>query len=742
MFAKLSRSVVKHSWLYVAGWVVVVVVLKFVCPNLTDYTTSSAGAGLSTHYESTQATNLGTKYFPSSVNATGTMAISNTNGSAITPEQQSSTTTPSIAGLVADLNAKNIKGVATNGFFTSPGVYPNGYYSANGKVQVVSVSFSGVSGSTDVNNAITTVRDDTNSYLKGTGLQGQLTGAAAISVDTTNAYTDAEKILTLFTILGIVLVLLLVFRSPLIALTPVLVVGILHMSAAGVTAVLAKTFNFQVGTSLDPLLIVVMFGVGTDYVVFLLFKHRENIIAMVPADRKGLHAVMEKSLTKMSVVIVSAAMTVTIAFAALLAANLESLKTLGPGLMVGVIFMGLAGVTLLPALFNLYGKALFWPFKPKERPADAKHRTQSQFFADKVSAHPALWVTGVIAFMVICSLGMISFFGPNGKTYNTLAELPSSTPSLEATNTLSSAFPAGFIGPTQIYVASNDSTPLNPTDISNLQTTVKGISGVSSVTPPKANTDGTAAYFNAILNDNPYSVGAINLVQHTIEPKVNLSIPGAVVNVGGTSSTFVDVRSSVFLSMKTVIPIAIVLIGIVLFFLLKRTIVGSTYIMLGVLLLFTCVMGVVSFLFLNLLGYNGLDFSVILIAYLFVMAVGSDYNILIADYIRGAHDAGKNALEAARYAMIEGGPSISAAACILAVTFASMLFTNIQLLEEIGTAVIVACLVASFLLVSKGITGVSILQGKSFWWPSKIHPPKDGEADASLQSDSKEAATV
>ena len=244
MFASLSRSVVKHSWWYVVGWIILVLICKFACPSLADYTTSSAGAGLSSHYESTQATNVANKYFPSTVNASGSLAISNTNGSAITTDQQTSTTAPSIAGLVTYLNDKKIDGVA--GVKTNNGVYPNGYFSANGKVQIVAVSFSAASGSTNVNNAVTTVRNDVNSYFKGTTLRGQLTGNAAIAVDTTSAYASAQTILTIFTVLGIVVVLLLVFRSPIIAFTPVVVVGVLHIAAASLTALLAKLLNFQV----------------------------------------------------------------------------------------------------------------------------------------------------------------------------------------------------------------------------------------------------------------------------------------------------------------------------------------------------------------------------------------------------------------------------------------------------------------------------------------------------------------
>ena len=126
-----------------------------------------------------------------------------------------------------------------------------------------------------------------------------------------------------------------------------------------------------------------------------------------------------------------------------------------------------------------------------------------------------------------------------------------------------------------------------------------------------------------------------------------------------------------------------------------------------------------------------------LIAYLFVMAVGSDYNILMAARIREEHNAGLPPKEAAKQAILTGAPSVTAAGLILAATFASLLFTNIQILEEIGLAVIAAVLLASYVLTSKMLPAVTSLQGNSFWWPKhKITgaPPEAPEAQKEPES--------
>ncbi len=153
------------------------------------------------------------------------------------------------------------------------------------------------------------------------------------------------------------------FRSPLIALLPIVVIGAVHEVAQSITALLADLLNFQVGPELAPLLLVVMFGVGTDYMVFLLFRHREHV-----AKGEAPLRALDTAVSRVGVVIASAAATVIAAFAALLVASLESLRTLAPGLIVGVALMLLAALTLAPAIMSLLGLRLFWPSPPKPPP--------------------------------------------------------------------------------------------------------------------------------------------------------------------------------------------------------------------------------------------------------------------------------------------------------------------------------------------------------------------------------------
>src|SRR5262249_22944390 len=147
------------------------------------------------------------------------------------------------------------------------------------------------------------------------------TGNAAISVDTTKAYEHADTIITIATVVLIVLLLGAIFRDPLICVLPIVIIGIVHSVAVGITADLASAFGFQVSNSVAPILVVVLFGVGTDYIVFLLFRYRERLRAGRPYEEA-----LQFGATKVGVVIASSALTVIGAFAALLLAKLGSLQ--------------------------------------------------------------------------------------------------------------------------------------------------------------------------------------------------------------------------------------------------------------------------------------------------------------------------------------------------------------------------------------------------------------------------------
>ncbi len=693
MTRRLAERVVAWRWYIIAGWIVVGAVLVSLAPSLTSFT--SAGYGLPASYQSSQAETVALDDFPSVASASGIIAVDARDNSVLTaPDLQK------IDGLATALNNDHIESVRS--VSTSPL-----FLAKNQKIQLVQVSMSGQPGDAGPNAAVKTLRSKTDAFLEGSGLQGQLTGNAAISVDQAASFDRAENIISIATVLLILLLLALVFRSVIISFLPLLVVGLVHQMAQSLTAFFAQWFGFSVGTELAPLLIVVMFGVGTDYIVFLLFRYREQM-----GNGEDQHESLMVALCRAGEVILSAAVTVMLAFAALLVASIGQLRTLAPGLIIGVGLMLLAALTLVPALLSLFGTAVFWPTTPK--PHDPAHRTRSERLGAVVAKRPGVVLLASVVVLVVLATGVLNL----KVTYNQLAELPQSNPSTEAYNTIASAFPAGSLGPSEAFVTS--AAPLNGTAVDALAAKLSHTQGVAQVLPVQYAAGNSAAMIEFLLTDDPYSNQAIADMAGPIRAAIIDSVPGATVVTGGPTATLTDVKAALQIDTRNILLLALFVVAVMLAILL-RALAGAAYLLVGILLTYVATIGVVAYIFISGLGYDGLDFTIPIVVYIFVIAVGTDYNILMATRLHEEFQLGVEPHEAARIAIVEGAPAVTAAGIILAGTFASLLLTGIQLLEEIGAAVALGVLLASNVLATRIVPTLAALRSFHFWWPHHTH---------------------
>ncbi len=615
--------------------------------------------------------------------------VSRDDGGKLTSDDQQK-----VKGLVSTLNSDKLTGVSSVNLTSNS-------LSSNGKVMAAQVVFKGQPGDSDVNSGVDAVRSKTDSYLAGSGLKNGLTGNAAISVDTTKAYDHADTIITIATVVLILLLLGVIFRSPLISILPIVVIGIVHAAAVGITADLAAAFGFQVSNSVAPILVVVLFGVGTDYIVFLLFRYRERL-------RHGLshEEALDFAGAKVGVVIASSALTVIGAFAALLLAKLGSLQTLAPALIVGVASMLITGLTLVPALFILLGRHLFWPFGPGRTAESSMFAREGEF----VARHPGMLAGGLVVILG----GLAIAAGGYKPTYNTLSELPSNTSSQVAYNTLASAFPAGALSPTQVYVTGAQKLSQN-----NLQTLVTNLTkakGVAQVAQPTVSSDGKAALTNVILKDDPYSNVALDNVKGPVRSAAHGSVPGDQVLVGGQTSTFVDVRQQLRSDTKLVFPVAATIILLILGLLLQA-VVAPVNLLVCVALAFGATLGACVLVFLDIANYSGIDFTLPMTLYLFVVAIGTDYNILMSARLREEFLNGFSAKESARIAIANDAPTVAAAGIILALTFASLMLAGLDNLTELGFGVAVGIVIAAFVMAPVLIPALSTIEGRAFWWP-------------------------
>ncbi|MEE4022182.1 MMPL family transporter [Gordonia sp. PKS22-38] len=390
------------------------------------------------------------------------------------------------------------------------------------------------------------------------------------------------------------------------------------------------------------------------------------------------------------------------------------MNSLAPGLIIAVAIMLITALTLIPAVIAILSKVMFWPFGP------GHERDRSMFagIGRGVARRPVITATAIGVLLIV-----LAVFGSGYKaTYDTLGEMPSDTPSQQAFDTLAASLPPGELSPTQVYVQADGPIPQN--ELSTLTTDLSQVDGVAAVTPPRVSSDGTAAVVNVVLADSPFATQSLDTIDDNVRPVAHQAVPGARVAVGGQTATLADVRSQLHSDMRHVFPVAVVIVWVILGALLLA-VLAPVNLIVSVFVTFGATLGALVIVFQHLLGYAGIDFSTPIVLYLFVVAIGTDYNILMAERVRETFVAGAAPREAARLAITKNGPTAAAAGVILALTFASLTLTGLRNLEELGAGVAIGVVLASCVMAPMLVPALSVIQRRAFWWPTRPSTPAD-----------------
>lgn len=706
MFALIARGVTRFPWLVIAVWLVAGLGITVAAPRLTDITTNDQAAFLPASAESAQAAALARKAFPETAGTLAMVVVSRPGG------QLSDADLAVVAGLA---NQPRPNGVTT--------VYhdPLQMVSPNRQVAIVAVQFTGGPEHPLTRAAVWLVRADVNRALAGTGLVGQVTGEAAISVDNRNAFHHAEFIVTIAAIGLIALLLLLIFRSPVAAALPLATVGLVYGLSAGLVSCLGRAGDWLVGPELPTLLTVVLFGIGTDYVVFLLFRYRERLRSG-DSPREAIVAAM----ARVGRAIACAGGAVIAAFAALLIASLGYFTTLGPSLAIAVAVMVAASLTLVPAAIAVLGRWVFWPRTGTE-PAK-RWRWPRRALAARTGA-PAgrvasgggyallarlitRWPVAVIAAGSILLAGLGAGLSRLHPSYDPIDQLPGHTESTAAFRTLEQGFPAGALAPTDIYLHS--STPLAVEQIAEFAGELATVKDVISPGLPITSADGRTVRLPVIVAPAPFSAAALDLVSGPLREAAHRAAPpGVEVLVGGQSMALADVRQYTQRDLKLIFILAAALFLLILIGLL-RALLAPLYLVALVVLAFVAAMGAAGWIY----GAT-LSFTIPIVLYLFVTAIGTDYNILIGARMREEIAEGRSPRVAAGLAVARSGPAVAAAALILAGTFAALLVSGLPFFVQIGCAVTAGILVVSFVGALLLVPAVIALTGRAAWWPGR-----------------------
>ena len=696
MFATLGRLVVQHPWKVVAAWVVGAVALISLSPPLSDVVEADQASFLPASYESVQAEELARAAFAQHAGATAAAVVTRADGQPLRPEDSAR-----VQRLAAELAGAGIGRVAA--VVTGPQAV-----SPNRKVQLVSITFTGSAQDRAVQDALVALRERTAGALAGSGLRAAFTGDVAVLVDNLDAFREAERIVGFVTILLIVVLQLAIFRSPLAALLPLLAVGLVFALSQSLIALAGKAFGFSVGQELPTLLTVVLFGIGTDYVLFLLFRYRERLRAG-DAGRAAVARAVERA----GEVIASAAAAVVVAFSALLLASLGFFRTLGPGLAISVLVMLVAAVTLVPAILALAGPRVFWPSKSWQAPPRAPlARRLGQAVARRAGA-----VAGATGLLLAALASGVAGFNAS---YDTLSQLPEGTESARALKDLQAGFPAGALNPTTVYLRGG--APLDQAAVQAFAARLAGAEGVGQVQPPQLGQDGRVARVNLLLAVEPFSGEALDAIEPLREAARAAAPAGTEVLVGGSTASLADLRQASERDVRVVFPVAGAAILLILVLLL-RSLLAPAYLMVAVMLGVAASLGASVYVVQGLQGEPGVVFMLPILLYLFVVAIGTDYNILMVARLREEASAGHGPRAAAALAIEHAGPSAAAAAAILAGTFASLLLAGVALLTQTGFAVTAGILLSAFVVSILLVPALTALAGRAAWWPGRLARP-------------------
>jgi putative drug exporter of the RND superfamily len=701
-FAGLGRAVVRHPWRVIALWIIAAVAVIATSPGLP--TTTNESSFLPKSYESIRAADLQDKAFPQTGHVTSAAAIivfARADHGRLT-----SADSAKVASIAKSLNSRNIHNIVS---ITAGPPSPNRLV----QTALVAMPNSVVNGTgTAAGDAIKTLRSDIKPLVPGTGLTEGVTGSAAQQLDSQQSSNRAEQIVLLATLVLILVLLLVIFRSPIIAILPLIVIALVSQVATGLISDVNKALHLNADSSVSTILIVVLFGIGTDYILFLMFRYRERL-----RSGEDSKQAMASAVARVGEVISSAAGVVIVAFLALLLSTLSVLRSLGPTLAIAVAVTLIAGLTLVPAVVSLIGPRVFWPSKAWQREPKA---ARFAAIGRALGRRPAVFAVASGLFLVILAIGAFSY----KPTFDlSSAGIPSNAESETALKTLERGLPPGATDPTVVLLHSTSGQPLAASDITAYEAKLKTLPGVGSVAPPTVSSDKATAAYTVTMSYNPQSTAAVSVMKTKLRPGAHAAAPpGTYALVGGTTAVFADIQRAVNHDYAVVFPVAALIILVILALLL-RSLVAPWYLMVSVGLGFAATLGASVLVFQGLAGQPGLVFLLPVYMYLFVVALGTDYNILMIARLREEAKEGMEPRQAAAVALQHAGPTIGAAGLILAGTFASLTLAGNTILSQLGFAVSCGIALAAFVMAMFFSPSLTTLIGHWAWWPGHADRP-------------------
>jgi RND superfamily putative drug exporter len=667
----------RTAWLVLAGTIVVVGLLFSLLPKSAG--TDFPSTGLPASSQAAQVDAALAK-FPSA-EQTAAIVVWSRDGATLTAADRTAITE----------RAAGLGDLSTAPRATAP------RFSDDGTAAISVVPLSKKAVDTDVAGTAKQIRSAASQGLPA-GLSSYLTGGVGFQADITNAFAGADIKLLLVTVIVVAVLLIVTYRSPILWIVPLAVVGTADGLAGAVVSALAKPFGITLDASVNGILSVLVFGAGTNYALLLVARYREELLK---ADDRSV--AMLTAVRSAGPAIAASGGTVALSLITLLFAELAGNRALGFACAIGVVVAILFALLVLPAALVVCGRGLFWPFVP--RVLDETVAPREGFWTRlgrAVSRRPVVVTVASVAVVGVLSLGLSGFSVGLSQTDQLLGK----PESVVAQKIVDKSFSAGLTSQTIVLApkgAASDAAAI-----------ARDTAGVDSVQPGESANGLTQ--LSVSLTSAPGSDAAFATIAALRSAYADRSGAVGATIVGGTDATALDTRTTSQHDQDLIIPLILAIVFTILALLL-RSLVAPVLLIASVLATFFASLGAANWIFQHLLGFPAFNTNVILFAFLFLVALGVDYNIFLTTRAREERERHGTA-EGMIRALSSTGAVITSAGILLAAVFAVLGVLPVVALTQIGVIVCIGVLFDTLVIRTVLVPAMVFLTKDLFWWPS------------------------
>ncbi|TQR20387.1 MMPL family transporter [Psychrobacillus vulpis] len=668
-------STKKGMWITLGVWLVITLLLALFAPNASEYKVSGV-ASLPEKAKSVIAEENIDEHFKDAESLPGILVLQSKKGDI---------NTDLLGEALDEVSAANIHGLKELIPFSSlPPQAVAGFFSEDKGTVVIPLSFNPSIDTKDLEVSLENVKSIVSDH---TDMTVYMTGPAGIAVDTINLFSRADIVLLLSTV-GLILVLLIViYRSPLLALIPLVAAAFVYEVVNQLLGLLGKG-GLELASQSTSIMSILLFAATIDYSLFVFSRYREEL-----KNHESKFDAMKWAMRETGIPVFFAGGTVLAAMLVLFFANFGDYRNFAPIFGTTMLVIMFASVTLIPALFTLFGRKSFWPKIPKFGETEVKTNTIWNKIGSFVVKKPIISALSILLILVISALNMFNL----KYEFDTIKSFPDDMPSREGYEIIEQKFEKGDLAPTTVLFETK--IQITPEVQKSLMDQLSKQDLVSSVRPVGISEDGLAMQYQLTFEESPYSIESMDALEKMIENSKSIvkdsEVEGSLYFAGETANK-VDDRTINNRDLLIIVILETILIFVMLIFLTK-SVKMPIYMMGTILLSFLAAVGLGMFLCSFFFDIDTISNRVPLYSFVFLVALGIDYNIILIS--RFLEERKKHTVkEAVQIAVANTGGVISSAGILLAATFAVLMTQPIQILFVFGFIVAVGIILDTFLI--------------------------------------------